>query len=69
MGWADELLGISDAEENKNNEHLQYSRTRLDTRKWLLSKILHKVYGDRRPSDDMFDGGDAVAKLPPQGCP
>jgi hypothetical protein len=30
-----------------NGEHLQRSRLRVDTRKWLLSKALPKVYGDK----------------------
>ena len=58
---ADELLDISDdgqndwmkrnAENNPgweaNGEHLQRSRLRVDSRKWLLSKALPKVYGDK----------------------
>jgi hypothetical protein len=32
-------------------EHVQRSRLRLDTRKWLLSKALPKVYGDKVQSD------------------
>lgn len=58
---ADELLDISDdgqndwmmrnAEDNPswevNGEHMQRSRLRVDTRKWLLSKALPKVYGDK----------------------
>lgn len=30
-----------------NNEHIQRSRLRVDTRKWLLSKLMPKVYGDK----------------------
>jgi hypothetical protein len=30
-----------------NVEHYQRSRLRLDTRKWLLSKCLPKIYGDK----------------------
>jgi hypothetical protein len=30
-----------------NGEHVQRSRLRLDTRKWLLSKLLFKKYGDK----------------------
>ena len=32
-----------------NREHIQRSRLRLDTRKWLLSKALPKIYGDKLP--------------------
>lgn len=56
---ADELLEIADdgrndwmersAEEGVqvNAENLQRSRLRVDTRKWLLSKALPKLYGDK----------------------
>jgi hypothetical protein len=59
---ADELLEIADDGSNDwmerqdgenagyqfNGEHFQRSRLRVDTRKWLLSKALPKVYGDRQ---------------------
>jgi len=59
---ADELLEISDdgrndwmernAEENSgweaNGEHLQRSRLRVDTRKWMLAKALPKIYGEKQ---------------------
>ena len=40
---ADELLGIADA----SGEDVQRDRLRVDTRKWLLSKMLPKVFGDK----------------------
>ena len=30
-----------------NREHIERSRLRVETRKWLLSKLLPKIYGDR----------------------
>jgi hypothetical protein len=59
--WAEELLEIADDGSNDwierndennpgwqaNGEHHARSRLRLDTRKWLLSKVLPKVYGDK----------------------
>jgi hypothetical protein len=30
-----------------NGEHIQRSKLRVDTRKWLLSKMMPKKYGDR----------------------
>lgn len=30
-----------------NGEHIQRSRLRVDTRKWFLSKVLPKLYGDK----------------------
>jgi len=59
---AEELLEISDDGSNDwmerrkqdgsvetvlDAEHVQRSRLRADTRKWLLSKMLPKVYGER----------------------
>lgn len=60
---ADELLDIADdgrndyitrqtgedgeTETTLNSEHIQRSRLRVDTRKWMLSKMLPKVYGDK----------------------
>lgn len=59
---ADELIEIADdgtndwvERQNKDgstytavdSEHIQRSRLRVDTRKWLLSKALPKVYGDK----------------------
>lgn len=62
QSMADELLEIADDGKNDwmerqgedghstyvlNGEHVQRSRLRSDTRKWLLSKALPKIYGDR----------------------
>lgn len=58
---ADELLEISDDGTNDwmkrtqgedtidvvNNEAIARSRLRVDTRKWMLSKALPKIYGDK----------------------
>lgn len=60
--FADELTEISDDGRNDwmkrnhgeddpgwvaNGEHIQRSRLRIDTRKWIASKILAKKYGDK----------------------
>ncbi len=66
---ADELLEIADDGRNDwvvdeeggdkyNGDHVQRSRLRVDTRKWLLSKALPKVFGDK-----LALGGDA--DMPP----
>lgn len=60
---ADEMIDIADDGSNDwmerqnsdgstgdivlNGEHVQRSRLRLDTRKWMLSKVLPKIYGDK----------------------
>jgi len=60
--WGDELLEISDdgttdyvikkgrngtEYEAVDQEHIQRSRLRVDTRKWLMSKLAPRKYGDR----------------------
>lgn len=44
-----------------NNEALQRSRLRVDTRKWLMSKMKPKKYGDKL---DVTSGGDKLAPMP-----
>lgn len=71
---ADELLEISDDGSNDwmerqrrdgtketvlDHEHVQRSRLRADTRKWLLSKILPKVFGDKL---DVTSQGEKVGQ-------
>lgn len=41
-----------------NGEHIQRSRVRIDTRKWLASKLAPKIYGDlakEEIKDDMLE--------------
>ena len=63
LSMADEIVEISDDGSNDwmerhgrdgevlgwqlNGEHVQRSRLRVDTRKWVLSKCLPKIYGDK----------------------
>lgn len=71
---ADELLEISDdgtndwmerqrrdgsVEQALNAEHVQRSRLRADTRKWLLARILPKVFGDKL---DVTSRGEKVGQ-------
>jgi len=71
---ADELLDIADDGRNDwmarrdpnnsgyelNGEHVQRSRLRLDTRKWLASKILPKVYGEKVTQEVVGTNGGPV---------
>jgi hypothetical protein len=63
---ADDLLNIADQDPVKatdgriDNAGVQHQRLRVDTRKWILSKQLPKVYGDRT-----ILAGDADAPLNP----
>lgn len=62
-GWADEINDIADNGSNDwteregkdgstyavfDHEHVQRSKLRVDSRKWLLSKLLPKQYGDKQ---------------------
>lgn len=58
MIWAEEIMEIADdgaqdtyidenGNERTNHEVVARSRLRTDTRKWMLSKVLPKVYGDK----------------------
>jgi hypothetical protein len=65
--WSDELLDIADDGTNDfvkretdrgatvvvDSDHIARSRLRVDTRKWLLSKMLPKKYGEK-----LVHGGD-----------
>lgn len=55
---ADEIIDIADASEGDvivdedgrrliDNEAVQRARLRVDSRKWLLSKLVPKKYGDK----------------------
>jgi hypothetical protein len=43
-----------------NGEHVQRSRLRADTRKWLLSKILPSVFGDRQHLQQLDSDGKPI---------
>lgn len=57
-GWADDTIDISDDGSNDwyehegiekpNTEHISRSRLRIETRKWHLTKLLPKVYGEKQ---------------------
>ncbi len=62
FSMADEMMEVADDGRNDwmqrtddnggtswqvNGEHIQRSRLRVDTRKWMLSKALPKVFGDK----------------------
>lgn len=63
--YADEIMDIADDARNDymerevgegalqvvaNMEHIQRSRLRIDTRKWWVSKVLPRTFGDRLPT-------------------
>lgn len=75
MSMADELMEVADDGSNDwmerkdedgqstyvlNGEHVQRSRLRVDTRKWMLSKALPKVFGDKITQEHTGPNGDPV---------
>lgn len=46
-----------------NGEHIQRSRLRVDTRKWILSRLLPKKYGDRLDTTLKGPGEDGSHKV------
>ena len=47
-----------------NHEHVQRSRLRVDTRKWIMAKMKPKKYGDKV---DVTSGGEPLATAPITG--
>lgn len=77
--WADEILEIADdgtndwiEKEGKNGniykalnaEHVQRSRLRVDSRKWLMSKLLPKKYGDKQQMEHSGEIRGGVMAVP-----
>lgn len=56
-----ERNGKDDADTVLNGEHIQRSRLRVDTRKWMLSKVLPKIYGDKL--DVEHGASDSLSQL------
>ena len=75
MLWAEEITGIADdgsndtyidpntGQEKLNAEVVARSRLRVDTRKWMLSKVLPKVYGDKLDVNHGVQPENPLAKL------
>lgn len=65
--WADEIIDIADdasrdvfevdGKESINREYIQRSRLRVDTRKWLMSKLYPGRYGDLTKLEHSGPGG------------
>lgn len=75
LAMADEILEIADDGSNDwmeregkngepafvlNGEHVQRSRLRVDTRKWVLAKMLPKVFGDKQVLEHTGKDGGAI---------
>ncbi len=76
LGMADETIDISDNASNDwmerlgkdeqsigwqlNGDHIQRSKLRVETRKWLLSKCLPKIYGEKTTTELTGKNGGAI---------
>jgi hypothetical protein len=50
--WADQIVEISDGNSDlAGAQDVQRARLMVDTRKWVLSKLIPKKYGDRQQID------------------
>ncbi len=47
---------------SQNSEFIQRSRVRIDARKWVVSKLNPKKYGDKV---DLTTGGEKIQQVPP----
>lgn len=55
-----ERRGEEDAGWVANGEHIQRSRLRVDARKWMLSKVLPKIYGEKIDHEVKHDVSDPM---------
>jgi hypothetical protein len=81
LGYAEEITEIADdgtgdvvvdeeGNERVNHDHIQRSRLRVDTRKWVLARVLPKIFGDKlelsgdkeNPVRFIIDGLETVKK-------
>lgn len=76
--WVEEILDIADDGTNDwmevhdkegksawkvNGEHIQRSRVRIDTRKWVASKMKPKKYGDKLEQNVTHGVDDSLSQL------
>lgn len=60
--WMQRQQGDDDPVEVANHEHISRSKLRVDARKWLMSKMAPKKYGDKITQE--LTGGDGAPLLP-----
>jgi len=72
--WADEIVAIADDSardswtdengvERVDHDHISRSRLRVDTRKWLMSKLAPKKYGDRVTNEHTGEVSHRVVRI------
>ena len=60
---AGDLIVDEDGNERVNNEVVQRARLRIDTRKWIASKLKPKAYGDKVTQEHTGPGGGPVEMI------
>jgi hypothetical protein len=75
---ADEILDIADDGSNDwmvrdgkleyNGDHVQRSRLRVDSRKWIASKLKAKKYGDKTETTHVGDKERPIVITPPDAA-
>lgn len=64
MRLADEILAISAPKDGDDATKVARDRLQVDTRKWLLAKVLPKIYGDKLTTEVTgADGGPVKAEV------
>lgn len=59
LRWAEEIMDIADTDGD-----VQRSRLQVDTRKWMLSKVLPKVYGEKQQVEHSgVDGAPIITEI------
>lgn len=68
--WAEDIVHIADETkhdtvmtdtgEHADNEWINRSKLRVDTRKWLLSKLMPKKYGEKVEQTQIHEIGDTL---------
>ncbi len=56
----DEIIFLADDSGNHEPNMLGWTKLRIETRKWLASKLLHKVYGDKKELEDLKSENEQV---------
>lgn len=52
-----DFMITADGDEKFNSEHVNRSRLRIDTRKWMLARMLPKKYGDKAEPIEVDESG------------
>ena len=59
LTWADEVVTLADEAKGEGSDAIQAAKLRVETRKWVLSRILRPIFGDT-PTNAIAVGGDNI---------